>query len=322
VTWDSSGLTGEHSPQAKLTTAKGQTGLSSAVAVTVTSPLPTAWVTSPGAVVNGTVRVTVNGTVDASQSDTAKQLALLVDGTSVGTAPCSGGRSCSGSVSWNPHGATGSHQLSAQLTTSAGRTGTGAALGVWVYGGTKVSLSTPPTTIAGRPVTVTGRVLTSNGLPGAGARVHVVAVSSLGRTSGDGTVTADASGMFTSTYPAQSRTTITATVVAGAQWSSSSATAHGSVTSAPTCTVKASVKRGVADPVSCRLGDVTKGSALSLQVLRGSSWRTVASVRSSGGSWLTSRVFPTKGIYWVRLSVGSSKDFAAATSAPAKVVVS
>ena len=322
ISWDSSGLTGQRSLQAKLATAKGQTATSSPVDVTVTSPPPTASVTSPGQVVKGTVKVALSGAVDAGQSDTAKQLSLLVDGASVGTTPCPGGRTCSGSVSWNPHGATGAHQLTAQLTTAAGRTGTGAAVAVWVFGETKVSLSAPATTVAGHPVTVTGRVVLTTGAPAAGARVRVVAVSSLGRSSRDSTVTADANGVFAATYPAQSRTTVTATVLAGASWSSSSATTRGAVTPAPTCTVKAGVKHGAADPVSCRLGDVTRGTALSLQVLQGSSWRTVASARSTGGTWTTSRVFAAKGTYWVRVSVAASNAFTAGTSAPVKVFVS
>jgi hypothetical protein len=321
IGWDSTGLTGQHALQARLLTGNGQTALSAQVLVTVESPLPTASLTSPGAVVMGPVEVTVAGGVDASQSDTVKQVALLVDGAVVGTTSCTGVRSCAGTVTWTPHAATGDHQLSAQVTTEAGRTGTSAAALVWVYGSSKVVLSRIRTTVVGHPVTVTGRVVTDRGTAVAGAPVRVVAVSSLGRTSGNKLVRTNAKGWFTATYPAQSHTTVTASVAATSRLSAGRATTRAAVISVPACTVKTTIRRGVADRVACRLGHLPKRTAIALQVKQGKVWKTLVSARTANGSWSTSPVFPARGTYWVRVAVGASADFTAASSAPVKVVV-
>jgi hypothetical protein len=273
-------------------------------------------------VVKGAVQVAVAGAVDASQNDTVKQVALLVDGAVVGATSCSAGRVCTGTVSWKPHDATGDHQLSAQVTTVAGRTGTSALAAVWVYGSSKVVLSRIRTTVVGQPVTVTGRVVTDRGAAVPGVRVRVVAVSSFGNTSGTKLVRTDAEGRFTATYPAQSRTTVTASVAATSRLSAGGATAHGSVTPAPLCSFTAKVRHGVADQVACRLGHLPKRTAVALQVKQGKVWKTVVSARTASGRWSASRVFAAKGTYWVRVAVGTSADFTAASTKPVKVVVS
>jgi hypothetical protein len=114
---------------------------------------------------------------------------------------------------------------------------------------------------------------------------------------------------------------VTAGVLTSAHYGAASATARVTVTAAPSCTMRTAVAHGVADPVVCRLGYVTRGTTITLQSRVADRWRTLTSTRSTGGTWSVGQVFPTKGTVWVRVSVAASKDFGAAVSEPVKVAV-
>ncbi|MDX6202962.1 MAG: hypothetical protein QOJ83_2462 [Frankiales bacterium] len=319
--WDSTGLSGQHSLQLKLTSTKGQTGLSTVAMVTASSPAP-AVVLTAGAQSSSVLPVRVVGTVDASQTDTGASVRLLADGKSVGTARCpDGSKTCAVTIDVNAKHLAGQHTLQAQFTTTGGRTASSADTPVWFYTEVTVRMDKPAQVVAGRPGTVSGRVSGADGGGVPGARVRVVVQNSLGRAATAVTVVTGPTGDFTARYTAVSNTVVTATVLASARNGAATATVGGVVAAAPACTLKRTIAHGTPDPVVCRLGNLRKGTPVTLQSRRAGQWRTLAKAKSAGPVWAFGQVFPDKGPVLVRLSVGASKDFAAVVTAPVKVTV-
>ena len=321
LSWDSTGLSGSHQLQLQLTTAKNQVALSPVVTVMTANAGPTVVLTPTAATVSGTVSVKARGTVDPTQTDTAAMLRLLVDGVSNGTSACSG-KNCQGSFSWKTQGLAGQHTLQAIFTTAGGRTVSSAVATVWVLSSTKLPLGNLAQVVAGKTGTVSGRVVGADGSPAVGVKVHVQAQNSLGRAGTDVTVTTGPGGGFTASYKAVSNTVVTATVVASTHYGSSSASVRGVVLPVPTCTLRATAVHGVADPLVCHLGNVPAGTAISVQSLRGGTWRPLVSAWTSGSTWSSGVVFAAKGSVSVRVSLAASKDFGAAQTTPSKVAVS
>ncbi|MDX6227662.1 MAG: hypothetical protein QOI76_1052 [Frankiales bacterium] len=319
--WDTTGLSGLHTLQLKLTTNNGQTGLSPVMTVAANSPAP-AVVLTAGPASSGVLSVKVIGTVDASQTDAGASVRLLADGKTVGTASCpDASKSCSVTINVNAKHLAGQHNLQAQFTTTAGRTASSADTPVWFYTEVKVTLDKLPKVVVGRLGTVSGRVSGVDGRDVPGARVRVLVQNSLGRAATAVTVVTGPTGAFTATYKAVSNTVVTATVVASSRNGAGTATVHGLVAAAPTCTLKLTIARGAPDPVACRLGDVPTGTAVALQSRQGGKWRNLSADRSAGQVWAFGQVFTAKGPVFVRLSMRASKDFAAGVSAPVKVTV-
>jgi len=126
---------GSHALVVKMTTDNGLTATSPTVTVTVSTPAPTVAIMGPsnGATVSGTVSVTFTGSVDSSQSDTPESATLYVDGTQSGYASyCGISKTCSGSLSWNATGLSGSHALVVKMTTDNGLAATSPAVTVTV----------------------------------------------------------------------------------------------------------------------------------------------------------------------------------------------
>lgn len=319
--WDSTGAAGEHQLQLRLVTVKGQSALSAIVVVTADNPAPSVVLTASSTVV-GTASVQIRGTVDPSQTDAGALVRLLADGRSVGTANCpAASKSCAVAVAWDTRGLAGQHTLQAQFTTTGGRTATSAVSQVWVFSAVKVSLSKPADAVVGRTGTITGRVVAANGSAAAGVKVRVVVLSSLGRGGTDVTVTTGPGGGFSVPYKAVSNSTVSAGVLASAHYGAGTTTARVTIAAAPSCTVRTPAVHGAPDPVVCRLGDVTRGTTVSLQSQRGGSWRTLTTAKSTGATWAFSQVFAAKGTVWVRVVVAASRDLGAAAGEPVRVAV-
>jgi hypothetical protein len=148
--WDTTGLSGDHILSARELTTRGLTATSTPVTVTASNPLPTASVTSPspGATVSGITTVTVIGSTDASQSDYPASLALYVDGTLFQTAPCPlphTTHSCQSSFTWDSTGLSGTHVLSASVSTTRGLTATSAGDSITVNSPAPTATVTSPT---------------------------------------------------------------------------------------------------------------------------------------------------------------------------------
>ena len=322
LAWDSTGTSGQHRLQVKLTTDHGQTALSPVVVVTANNPGPAVVLTAPSTV-SGVTAIKIRGTVDPTQSDAGAAVRLLVDGVGAGTASCpAASRTCQTTVSWNPKGLAGQHNLQAQFTTTGGRTVLGALVPVWVQSAVKLVLAKPVEAAAGRSATVAGRVTAVDGSAVAGAKVRVVVQPSIGRGGVDVTVLTGPTGTFSATFKAVSSSTISASVAGSDRYKAAAASTRLTVGAVVTCTVRTAVGHGVSDAVVCHLGDLTKGTALTFQVQQGTSWRTLASTRSTGATWSFGQVFPARATAWVRLSVAATKDFDTGVSPAVKVVVS
>jgi hypothetical protein len=115
--WDASGLTGRHTVEVGFATVQDQVVFSGPMSVTVTSPAPTVTLTlagDPTTLVRGITQVTLTGTIDPSQTDAARDLALYINGEPWGVAqPCAlAGRTCTATFSWNTAALAGAQQLS------------------------------------------------------------------------------------------------------------------------------------------------------------------------------------------------------------------
>ncbi|BEP13395.1 Ig-like domain-containing protein [Acidothermaceae bacterium B102] len=112
-----------------VTASTGAAGVMSPdVAINVSSPAPTASVTSPGngATVQGSTTIATSGVVDSSQTNTATSLQLMVDGATVGTAyTCPGSvRTCSHSFTFDFTGGTTGRTLGVRFISTAKPSGT------------------------------------------------------------------------------------------------------------------------------------------------------------------------------------------------------
>jgi hypothetical protein len=134
--WSSDGLQGVHIAQAKLTTRQGVVVSSPVVHYTVVNPRPVVTITTPldGQTVSGSVVVSTQGHLDASQSfDFPQTMSLAVDGTTVASANCgvASQTECDADLTWeSDSSAAGTHTLVATLTTTRGNTGSSAPLQV------------------------------------------------------------------------------------------------------------------------------------------------------------------------------------------------
>jgi hypothetical protein len=122
VEWNATGLSSQHSLTAEVETNEGTTAKSAAVLVGVTSPAPTVTIASPsaGATVEGTVTVVANAATDPSQDDYPTEIDLYDGVNHIGHVDCQGQQTCQGQVEWLATGLTGTHTLTAVLTTHRG----------------------------------------------------------------------------------------------------------------------------------------------------------------------------------------------------------
>ncbi|MDA8296263.1 MAG: hypothetical protein M0004_06720 [Actinomycetota bacterium] len=149
VTWTPASSTTSAILVAELQTAGGAVLDSSPVPVLLRSEPPTATIVSPsaGAVLDGTVSVEVSGSTDPNGTDSPSELVL--DDTSggktteVGSTQClsaalTPATSCSGAITWDTTGLSGTQSLTAQVFTTNGASATSAPVAVTV--------ATPPPT--------------------------------------------------------------------------------------------------------------------------------------------------------------------------------
>ncbi|MDX6226625.1 MAG: hypothetical protein QOI76_15 [Frankiales bacterium] len=114
--WDASGLTGRHTVKVGFATAQAVV-FSGPMSVIVTSPAPTVTLTltgDPTTLVRGVTQVTLIGTIDASQTDTARDLQLYVNGEPLGAAQqCTAAAdTCTATFSWNTASLAGARAIS------------------------------------------------------------------------------------------------------------------------------------------------------------------------------------------------------------------
>ena len=194
VEWDATGLSGQHSLTASVSTAMGLQATSAADVVTVDSPSPTATVTSPaaGATVEGTVVVQVSAATDPSQTDYPTQITVFDGALAIGTVTCQGQQTCQGSVQWQATGLSGAHNLTAQVSTERGLSATSAASAVTVVSPPPmVTITSPPAgTRLGKTIVVAVRAATDPSQTDYPTSIAVVAgTEQLGTISCEGQMT-------------------------------------------------------------------------------------------------------------------------------------
>ena len=327
-TWDTTGLTGQHTLQAKLLTSKGFTGLSPLTTVTVVSPVPSAAIVSPAlnATLHRTATITVTGAVDPSQSDTPSSVQLAVDGTPLGSAlPCTpataGARTCSTTYTWNTIGLVGRHVLTATVTTARGRQGASTAFPVYVYGGTKMVLTAVKTQHYGKTAKVTGRVtaLINRSAVG-GVKVKVLLVPAAGHAKAL-YVRTNAQGYFSVSFKPTLNTTVTATLVPPAYWGTSHTFSKVKVAPRAVCTVGKTVQRNGLDSGTCVIPHLAIGTKLTLQYSFKGHWYTIGSGLSHSTTVPFSFRLAAPGNYLIRVVLGASKRFVASATPSLKVTV-
>jgi hypothetical protein len=132
--WHATGLTGQHSLTAQTETNEGAAATSAAVPVNVVSPLPTVQITSPGssATVEGTINVLASAATDPSQVDYPTEIKVYDGVNGIGRVSCQGQRTCQGQVEWKATGLTGTHALTATVSTNRNVSVTSAPVDVTV----------------------------------------------------------------------------------------------------------------------------------------------------------------------------------------------
>jgi Bacterial Ig domain len=326
--WDTTGLSGPHTLQAKFSTKKGFTALSPITTITVVSPPPTVVITSPAArsTLHRTATVTVTGTVDPSQTDSPSSIRLTLDGAALGgVIPCAptaaAPRVCNAAYSWSTVGLTGRHTLVATVVSAKGVIGTSSGTSVFVYGGTKTVLVPAKSARAGRPVTYTGRVTTLiNRLGAPGVKVKVVMSPARGKPK-TVYVRTDVHGYFKVAFKPAVNTTVAATLVTPPYYGSSHTSTKLHVLPSFKCTAGRSVARNRLDQGSCRVTNLPKNTKVTLQYQFLGHWYTLGVGRAPGSVIPFSFRFARSGTYHIRVVLSATSVFAAATGPALKVAV-
>ncbi|BEP14370.1 hypothetical protein acdb102_26810 [Acidothermaceae bacterium B102] len=271
--WDTTGLSGQHSVAVTFLSQLGE-ATTAPVTVTVVNPPPTVTITSPlpNAHVAGATQVTAAGLVDDRQTDSVKDMQLIVDGVPSGAAvACSVATrsSCTTTFTWDTSGLTGAHQLQVRFDTTL--TSVTSAKTLVIAGtvapqpvATTLVLMQGPPVVRGSAGVVHGVLSnTQTHLTIVGAPVQVVftPLSGPARTV---TATTDASGNFTATDPDPLLASTAVLATTGPDYSSSSATETLTVKVVITCHVPSPVRRGSAATVTCKAPGLAFGSVVAL----------------------------------------------------------
>lgn len=323
--WDASGLTGTHVVQVRLGTTRGVFVLSTGASVTVSSPAPTVTITSPtvDSTVSGSVTVTATGQVNASQTDTAGVIQLVIDGTPQSfPQACSGAdpKACPMSFTWATAGLFGPHTVAVSFTSAKGRVVL-ATERVYVFSGTTTRLSPIATLPYGHVVTVRGTLTaTANGKGVGAALVDVTFTPAVGAKH-TLTVRTDGLGRFSAGLKVASNTAVTAVPRSTTYFGPSSAAGKIRVTAGISCAAKVTVNRGAMAKGVCKVPNLLKGTKVTLQYKVGNRWLPVGSAKAGKASVSWSARFAKSGTYAVRVVVAASRVFAVSTSASSKLVV-
>jgi hypothetical protein len=327
LTWDSTWVTGPHTLAAHLVTANGAGADSAPVSVNVTTPPPTAVISSPGdgTVVSGTVTVSGHGTTDSRLSDVPVGMDLIVDGVLKAQQACatwSGPHACEAPFDWVTTGLAGTHQLQTRVHTQDGQTALSPVVRVLVASATRTSLSTLPIVRAGTVETVRGRlVATANGAGLGGQPVRLTLRPTVG-TARAVTVTTGATGYFAYTIKPVVNTTVSASVAARPGYGASSATTTARVLAPFSCALtSASLRHGTTGRGTCKVPYLPTGTAWTLKTYSGGRWVALKAGKTTSSTVAFSFTFSRTGTYQLRLVLAASHPYVASLGPVLKVVV-
>ena len=325
VAWDTTTLAGEQTLTAEVVTTRAASSTSEPVTVTVTTPAPTAVITSPGgnAVVSGKMSVYAAGSTDPGRSDLPATFSLLVDGVARATAPCPARtHDCAVVLAWSAAGSVGPHTIVVAMTTTSGATATSASRVVYAASASRVVLALPRIVRAGALVLVVGHVVAATtGLGVPGVVVTVTRRPALGAASTVHLVTG-AGGAFTARYVARTNATVTA-VVTRTAWLGTSVRATSIRASAPmSCTVATrTLAVGAVGSGRCVVSGLPAGTPLSLRYTVRGRLSTLASGRAKGPAIPFAFGFPAPGVYLLRVDLVANRVYVATMSPVLRVVV-
>ncbi|MGA2471513.1 MAG: Ig-like domain-containing protein [Solirubrobacteraceae bacterium] len=152
VNLNGTGMSGQHTLTAQVSTNAGLSATSAPVVVTIVSPPPAVSITSPsaGATVEGNVTVSAAAETDPSQDDFPGNITFYDGFSRIGSVSCRQQEACQVSLTWNATGLSGTHALTAQVTTQTGVSATSAPVDVTVDSpGPTVEITSP---VSGSPL--------------------------------------------------------------------------------------------------------------------------------------------------------------------------
>lgn len=334
LTWDATGVTGDHVLTTVVTTSLLRTATSAAVTVAVTTPPFDVAVTSPAAssvvvgagataTSSGTVAVIVSASTDLGQNEFPQTVELLVDGTAVDSSPCLGNpeHACTATLHWDASSSAGLHRLAARLTTNRSHEATSASRSVFARSGSRVAFFAPPIAAYGGYTIVRGRVAsTTSKQPLVGAAVRLVLVPAVGRAR-TVVVRTGVGGVFSIRTRYYANTVVSARV--GASWLvKGTAVATQRVRAPITCsTARTTTLSGARGTGVCVVKNLPVGTVVRLRYLYRGRWATLANGRTTSTVIRFTYAFRPRGTYSLQVTVGTSRVYVATASRLMKVVI-
>lgn len=334
LTWDATGITGDHVLTTVVTTSLLRTATSDPVAVAVTTPPFDVAITSPAAssvvvgagataTSSGTVAVSVSASTDLGQNEFPQTVELLVDGVPVDSSPCQGNpeHTCTAILHWDASSSAGLHRLAARLTTNRSHEATSASRSVFALSGSRVAFFAPPSAAYGGYTIVRGRVAsTTSKQPLVGAAVRLVLVPAVGKAR-TVVVRTGVGGVFTIRTRYFANTVVSARV--GASWLvKGTAVATQRVRAPITCsTARTTTLSGARGTGVCVVKSLPAGTVVRLRYLYRGRWATLANGRTTSTVIRFTYAFRPRGTYSLQVTVGTSRVYVATASRLMKVVI-
>ena len=334
LTWDATGLTGDHVLTTVVSTSLLRTATSSAVTVAVTTPPFDVAITSPAASAvvvgagatttsSGIVPVAVTASTDLTQNEYPALLELLVDGLVVDQFICAGSpvHACAATLDWDARTSAGLHKLAARVTTTRNHEATSASRSVFARSGSRVAFVATPIDAYGGYITLRGVVTsTTSKQPLVGAAVRLVLVPAIG-TARTLVVRTGVGGVFTLRTRYYSNTVVSARV--GASWLVKGTALVTQLVRAPiscstagTSFVRGTVGRGV-----CVVRNLPAGTVVRLRYNYRGRWFALATGRTTSTVVRFTFRFLPRGTYSLQVTVGASRPYVATASRLMKIVI-
>lgn len=182
--WDTTGLSGQYSITAEMTSGNGIAETSGSISLTIVSPLPTILITHPenGSGVRGAVIIRATATIDPSQSDSVESVNFYANGSEIGSDNCGSETICDAMYKWSTRGLSGTYKLTAQVITNNGVKATSSRIQVVTFRKTKILLDPTHAVMRGNLIKIAGKVEgTTRGVAPSGLLVRVTVEPVVGR---------------------------------------------------------------------------------------------------------------------------------------------
>lgn len=336
LSWDATGVTGDHVLRTTVTTTASRTADSANVTVTVTTPPFDVAITSPAAgtvvvgsgataLTSGLVRVSLGASTDQTQNEFPATIQLLVDGSPVAGAvvTCAGppNRVCAGTVTWDTRRTAGGHKLAALVTTNRSHEATSPSRTVYTRSGSRVGFYAIAPAVFGGVATVRGRVVsTTSGAPLVGVWVRLIFAPAIGKGR-VALVKTGVGGVFSYRTRVYSNTRTTALV--GNTWVMRGTAVTTLRVRAPmSCSTTATAYfSGTLGRGRCSVRNLPVGTLVHLRYAYKGRWFTLASGRTTSTTIAFSFRFVPRGTYYLQVVLGSNRVYYATLGSLMRVVI-